>query len=136
MKMEINITKFFNEAAPMDYSASRAEIGQDAAVDTWRAACDDSADYMILDTEEKREAFKRFAQSAGFSEADEFNTWTDEQLNALCIQWIAGDMREAGLDAESTADDWKAYERKAERGTVSSRIFQGDSGEIYFYIGE
>ena len=28
--MEIDITTFFNEAAPMDYSASIAEIGSDA----------------------------------------------------------------------------------------------------------
>lgn len=28
--MQINITKFYNEAAPMDYSASVAEIGANA----------------------------------------------------------------------------------------------------------
>lgn len=28
--MQINITKFYNEAAPMDYSASVAEIGWNA----------------------------------------------------------------------------------------------------------
>lgn len=36
--MEINITTFFNNAAPMDYSASIAEIGDDAGPSTWRAA--------------------------------------------------------------------------------------------------
>lgn len=131
--MELNITKFFNEAAPRDYSASRAEIGQDAAADTWRAACDDSEDYMILDTEEKREAFKQFAQSAGFSEADEFNTWSNEQLNALCLQWIAGDMREGGLGSNSTPEDWRAY---ADNQSIASRLFLAADGQIYFYIGD
>ena len=41
--MQINITRFFNEACPRDYSASAAEIGENAGADTWRAACDDSA---------------------------------------------------------------------------------------------
>jgi hypothetical protein len=131
--MELNITKFFNEAAPMDYSASRAEIGQDAAADTWRAACDDSEDYMILDTEDKREAFREFAKSAGFSEADDFATWSNEQLNALCLQWVAGDMREGGLDSNATPEDWRAY---ADNQSIASRLFLAADGQIYFYIGD
>ncbi len=130
--MEINITKFFNEAAPMDYSASIAEIGREAAKDTWQAANDDSEDYMMLDTEEKREAFRRFAQSAGFSEADEFSTWSDVQLNALFLQWISGDMREADLTADMSDEDWQAYERNE---NTAGRIFRGDNGQIYFYVG-
>jgi hypothetical protein len=46
-------------------------------------------------------------------------------------------MREAGLSANSTVDDWddyQAYELKAEQGTVSSRIFRSDTS-IYFDIG-
>jgi hypothetical protein len=50
--MQINITRFFNDAAPMDYSASVAEIGQNAGKDTWRAACDDASDWNMLDTVE------------------------------------------------------------------------------------
>src|SRR5260370_41693481 len=133
--MEINITKFFNEAAPRDYSASRAEIGQDAAADTWRAANDDSEDYPILDTEDKREAFRAFAKSAGFSEADDFTTWSNEQLNALCIQWIAGDMREAELDAESSAEDWQAYEKRSEAGQIAGRLVRTDRRGVDCYLG-
>jgi len=36
--VELNITAFFNTIAPMDYSASVAEIGNDAGPATWRAA--------------------------------------------------------------------------------------------------
>jgi hypothetical protein len=130
--MELDITQFFQNAAPMDYSASIAEIGRDAGPSTWRAACEDSSDYPLLDTEEKREAFKEFAQSAGFSEADEFSTWASETLNALCIQWIAGDMREAGLHADMTDEEWTAYGADDNK---AGRIYRGDSGRIYFYIG-
>ena len=42
--MEIDITDFFKNAAPMDYSASAVEIGRDAGAHTWRAAMDDADD--------------------------------------------------------------------------------------------
>lgn len=63
--MELDITGFFNAAAPMDYFASVAEIGRDAGPSTWRAACDDAPDYPLLDTEEKRDAFRRFVRDSG-----------------------------------------------------------------------
>ena len=63
--LELDITEFFNNAAPMDYSASVAEIGQNAGKDTWSAAIEDSADYPILDNEEKREAFREYIAMFG-----------------------------------------------------------------------
>lgn len=63
--MELNVTHFFQTAAPMDYSASVAEIGNDAARSTWEAACDDSEDYPMLDSEEKREEFRHYIKGFG-----------------------------------------------------------------------
>jgi hypothetical protein len=132
--MEINITKFFNEAAPRDYSASVAEIGQDAGADTWRAACEDAPDYNMLDTDEKRDAFRAFVRdSGGWSEA-EIRAWSDTELNALFIQWIAGDMREAGLHANMVGHEWATYTKRARNGDVYSNIFRADNGEIYFSL--
>ncbi len=132
--MELNITKFFNDAAPMDYSASVAEIGDNAGADTWRAACEDSQDYCILDTEEKRVAFRAFALSSGAWNEEEIATWSDKELNALCMQWVSGDMREGDLDVAEP--DWDNYQKDSEAGRVSGRIFKGIDGEIYFYAGE
>jgi len=130
--MELNITRFFNECAPMDYSASIAELGQSAGADTWRAANDDSAEYMLLDNEAKRDAFRSFVKSSGGWNADEISAWSDIELNALCIQWIAGDIRESFyLDFKPI--DWNAY-KNAENEI--HRIFKGIDNEIYFYIGE
>lgn len=129
--MELNITRFFNEAAPMDYSASCAEIGQDAGPATWAAACDDSADYPMLDTDEKREAFKAHVRGFGAWSDDEIAAWSDAELNALLIQFIAGDIREAGLD--SNAPDWVAYEADE---NMAHRLFKGLDNEIYYYIGD
>lgn len=136
--MELEITSFFNAAAPMDYSASIAEIGNDAGKATWQAACDDSAENMILDTDEKREAFREFVRDSGGWYWCEIRAWSDAELNALCIQWIAGDMREPcdmEMGAHSTDADWAEYQKQSEEGLVSGRLFKGTDGKIYFYIG-
>ena len=136
--MELNITKFFNEACLRDYSASVAEIGSDAGPSTWRAACEDSADYMLLDDDDKREAFRAFVRSSGGWDDEEIATWPDVEINALCLQWIAGDIREClEWDHErGDVDAWTYYTQLAEQGTVPSNLFKDDDGQVYFYIGD
>ena len=137
--MELNITEVFNAIAPLDYSASVAEIGANAGADTWRAAVDDSPDYMLLDTEEKREAFREHIKGFGAWDAKEIAAWTDIELNALFLQMIAGDMREADLYAGMTAADWAEYQEAVDNGQVRGRIFGGPlstDGEIYYYLGD
>lgn len=131
--MELDITEFFIRAAPMDYSASIAEIGRNAGPDTWRAACEDSADYPLLDTDEKRKEFRRFVKGFGTWDEAHIAAWSDTELNALCIQFISGDMREAGLSADTSDEEWAAYEADGNR---TRRIYRGDDGRIYFYIGD
>ena len=121
--MEINITKFFNNAAPMDYSASIAEIGDDAGPATWRAANEDSEDYFMLDTDEKRDAFRNHVKGFGAWSDDEIAVWSDIELNALFIQMVSGDMREGGLDERPV--DWEAYKEQCEQGNCSGNIYGG-----------
>lgn len=127
---EINITRFFNEACARDYSASVAEIGTSAGADTWRAAMDDAYDYAFI-TDDNRDEFKKFVRESGGWSDDEINAWTDTELNALCIQWIAGDMRESGLDV--AVPDWDQYRLDSEAGQCAGRIFKGDDA-IYFSL--
>lgn len=131
--MELDITTFVMQAAPMDYSASVAEIGANAGRDTWNAACEDSEDYMILDSEDKREAFRSFVLSSGGWDANEIAAWSDNELNALCIQWIAGDMREADMSSDWTDAQWEDY--YADENSRHS-IYRGIDGKVYFYIGD
>ena len=118
----------------MDYSASVAEIGYNAARSTWQAAVDDSDDYLMLDSDEKREEFRRYVKGFGAWTEDEIRAWSDQELNALLIQMIAGDIREAKLDTDNP--DWEQYEKDSEAGRVAGRIFKGSDSEIYYYIGE
>lgn len=131
--MELNITDLYNNMAPMDYSASVAEIGESAGADTWRAACDDSADYMILDTDDKREAMREHVRGFGAWSEEEINAWSDIELNALLLQMISGDIRESVLDDDRSA--WPEYYELAEQGTVSGNLFRADDGQIYYTIG-
>jgi len=91
--MEIDITDFYRNACPKDYSASVAEIGNNAGAYTWRAACDDSEDYFMLDTDEKRIAFREYVRGFGAWSDDEIAAWSDAELNALFIQFVSGAMR-------------------------------------------
>lgn len=116
--MEIKITNFYRNACPRDYSASVAEIGRNAGADTWNAAIEDSENYPILDTDEKREAFRDYIKGFGAWDAAEIAAFTDTALNALCIQFVSGDIREHGLDNEN-----------------GGNLYQGTDGEIYFYCG-
>ncbi len=133
---ELDISAFFQNADPADYSGSVCELGADAARITWRAACDASADFPLLQTDEQREQFRAFVRSAGAWDAAEIAAWSDSELNALCIQWVSDDMREGGLCADSSAADWAQYEKDSAAGRVSSRIMRGDDGRVYFYIGD
>jgi len=129
--MEINITKFVNDAAPMDYSASVAEIGQNAGPDTWNAACTDAPDWNFLDSPEKLDCFREWLKPWGAWDASEIAAFSDIHLNALFIQWIAGDMRECGIDANC---DWAEIETAQSEGCVSSNIFRAEDGSIYFSL--
>lgn len=128
--MELNITRFFTGCTPWKYAASRAELGEFAGQITLNNAVADSPDYMILDDEEKRDAFRTFVKSSGGWTSEEITAWSDTELNALCLQWIAGDMRESMYLENSP--NWEAYE--SDENEIH-RIFRGIDGEIYFYIG-
>ena len=138
--MEINITAFFKNANPSAYSASIAERGDNAAAETWRAAIEATNEYPLLKTEElgawdeeKIAAFREYAAEFGAWDEEEIAKWTPTECNALLVQMISGDMREVGMDAYDW--DWIEYERGCEAGEFSSRIFGGDDGEVYYYVG-
>ena len=127
--MEINITKFFNEECPKDFSASIAEIGQNAGRDTWNAAMETAEDYEFITTENADE-FRDYIRTFGAWEDSEIDGWNLQYCNALFIQMVSGDMREAGLDKRPV--DWVAY---SEDANSRGNIFRGDDDQIYYYVG-
>ena len=83
----------------------------------------------------------RFNYGQG-GDAEECAAWPDDECNALFIQLISGDMREAGMDAcDMDEFDWEAYEEQAREGRIPGNIFKGDveghegSGRIFYDLG-
>jgi hypothetical protein len=136
--MEINITSFFNSDVDMsDISGSQMEHGPDAATYTWANAHREAKSHVppLLDTEEKLDAMRAHLKSMGFSEPGEDQS--PEDLNALLLQCIAGDIREVCCDDEQgSANWWREYESGCERGTYAGRMYRGDDRLVYYYLGE
>jgi hypothetical protein len=137
--MELNITKFFSEANPAYYSASQAELGQNAGRITWENSVDAGSEWQLLKTPAEFDAMRAHAISSGGWSESEVDAWSNDELQALCIQWVCGDIRE-GFDWSEDARDgltpWEFYESLAEAGQVASSLFRTDSGEIYWIFGE
>ena len=122
--MEINITSLL-EADQFALSHSRMEGGENAGQNTWRASLEAAEETPLLDTEEKLQAMRDFALSSGGWDDEEVAAWTSQEVNALFLQWIAGDCRECGADRLGDLD-W---------GTVEAgNLFKGIDGQIYFSI--
>ena len=133
--MEIDITRFFDTATASDFSASRAERGQNAGPETWANAVVRGAADPFLTTPADLDAARDYFRDFGAWDDAERAAWTAEEVNALLIQDIAANIREAGFDGLDASEiDWDAYTAAAEAGQLSGNLFaSGD--KIYFYMG-
>jgi hypothetical protein len=136
--MEIDITRFFNEAEPFDYSASRAERGDNAGPETWANAKQEAHRSPLLTTESELAALRSYVKGYGAWSESGIAGWDDDECNALFIQLISGDMREIeslciGDDGEI---DWQEHESLASQGTIAGNIYRSDDGRIYYYLGD
>jgi hypothetical protein len=132
-KMEININQYFeNELCARDFSASVAEIGNNAGQLTWGYALDEVEDVVLLTTFEQCAAFIEHMTSMGMDNVDKMN---GTELNALFIQLISGDIRESEGLSECPIN-WELYEQESEAGDISSRIYFGTDNNYYYYLGE
>jgi hypothetical protein len=132
--MQIDITSL-SEIDLFTFSHSRAEGGENAGQNTWKAALEDASTRRppLLSSPEAIESFKDWVKSFGAWSEDERNSWTDEECNALFLQWVAGDVREAGYDSLEEID-WDEYEAQAREGNIPANIYHADDGRIYFSL--
>lgn len=131
--MEINITPLLNMDC-FSLSHSQAEGGENAGKNTWQASQAKAQEIKLLDTPEKLEAMRDFARSSGGWDQEEVTAWNENEVNALFLQWIAGDCRELGADSLQDID-WQEVEEMQSAGQAPSNLFRSDSGEIFFYLG-
>lgn len=125
----VDITDFLARECMRDYSASVAEIGHDAGPATWGACVDNAPDWNFIPADQFG-YFRDWVQSSGGWTREEINGWSEAELQALCLQWIAGDARDCGADKPDA--DWTAIRADQESGRVSSSIYRTDEGRIYW----
>ena len=131
--MEIDITRFFNEADPFEFSASRAERGQNAGPETWANAKAEGAASPLLTTPTQLDALRSYVKEFGAGSEEEIAAWTAEECNALFIQLVSGDMREAGAEGVTVEEfDWAAYEKMCE--SHGGNFYRGDDGRVYYSL--
>ena len=109
---------------PWDCSNSVANLGQNAGELTWQAS-QRAASALVL-TEGQKEAFRDFVRSSGGWTREETAAFSDTDLTALCVQRIAGDIREGfgdDLPDDPAEWDWADYKERAERGSVSPTLY-------------
>jgi hypothetical protein len=131
--MEIDITSFITETDTWAFSGSVATHGVNAGPNTGNAAKNQALREPLLNTEAELDALLNWARETGAWDDEERASWSKEEINALFIQLIAGDMREAGMDDVALEDfDWAEYEARASEGQISGNIFKADDGRIFY----
>lgn len=130
--MEIDVTHMVADADDMiELSGSRLEHGCDASRITWNNAQTYAADRPLLTTDDMRDAARAHFREYGAWSADEIAAWSDNELQAITCQDVAAAIREM----EVTNGDYDEYMRLCESGTLSGRLYKGDNGRWYFYLG-
>jgi hypothetical protein len=130
--MEIDITSFVTGCDAYDYSGSAAERGEHAGRDTWNNAKEQGAASPLLTTDEQLDALRSYVKGFGAWSEDEIAAWSPVECNAIFIQLISGDMREADMDCIDLDDfDWEDYEQ---RDNLSHNLFRGEGGKYYYSL--
>ena len=131
--MELNITHMVNEHLEA-YSNSVAKSGlEDIGRVTWSNALECDLNFV---TSENRDDLRDHIREFGAWSTEEIDAWTDNELNALVVQFISGDLQEY-LDFKSRSakefDEWNE--------NCGGRIYECDIkdhsefGELFYYIG-
>lgn len=136
--MEINITSLLEEDL-FQFSHSAYEGGENAGRNTWNAAKEAAATAPILRSEEELEAMRGWAKSSGGWTREEIDAWDAEELNALFLQLVSGDVRSAGWDSLEEAewdDEGVLIDSRTGERSENCTVCRGDDGNLYFSLYE
>lgn len=127
--MEINITSLL-ETDMFQFSHSAMEGGENAGRNTWTAAL--NGPRPLLNTPEEFQALRDHMEGFGAWNAEETAAWSENECQAIFLQMIAGDVREAGADSLD-AIEWDDYEAD---DNLCHYFGRGSDGQIYYSLGD
>ena len=135
--MEINITSLLTEDL-FQFSHSQAEGGENAGRNTWNAAKGEAATAPLLSTPEQLQSLRDYVRGFGAWDAEEIEAWDEVECNALFLQLVAAETREAGWDSldEAEGEEGSLVNSRTGERAEAGRIYRGDDGNLYFYLGE
>ena len=136
--MEININQLVSEDL-FQFSHSAYEGGENAGQNTWNAAKEAGKDSPILQTPEQLQALRDYVKGFGAWEDEEIAAWDDAECNALFLQLVSGDVREAGWDSLDEAewdDEGVLIDSHTGERSENCTVCRGDDGNFYFSLYE
>lgn len=126
--MELNVTRLIDENCEQ-FSASRMELGDHAGEITWNNALQYTKEYPLV-TGDQLDAVRQYLAGFGAWTKQELSYMSDNEVNALLLQFIAGDIREM-----ENCESYEEYEQGCMQGTYSGALYRGDDGQWYYYVG-
>ncbi len=135
--MELDCT-WLLDADCGQFSGSIAELGNNAGRITWNNSLTEAESAWPDMTPEQLQKAKDYFGEFGAWERKEIAAWTPQEVKALLIQLIAGDIREAEAccwDYENHCIHWKAYYAESEKGRIGGRLTLGIDNRVYYYVG-
>src|SRR5688500_18487247 len=110
--MEIEVTHLMKRHDEMgEFSASRAERGNNAGPETWASALAEAEERPLITPDQAEELIKHFAEYGAWT-MDELRAMTHTELNALLIQFVASEIRER--EAYPTLREWRKAQERGE----------------------
>lgn len=130
--LNLDITHIVTDVDTWALSGSVATHGADAGPATWRASLAQARETPLLTTPEHFDDMRAWVRGFGDWSEEEIAAWSEDDCNAFVLQYIAGNMREMGLDDCDLEDfDWAEYEQRAAAGQVASDIYRADDGRVW-----
>jgi hypothetical protein len=129
--MELDVTAYVEEVDCSSFSASIAELGRNAAKITWAYAMMYVQEDPIVSSEEDLQEARDYFVSTGGWTRDEADEMSDQEVNALLLQFIASAVRQY----EDHFDSYEEYEKAAREGQVAGDLWRNDDGTWTYYVG-
>lgn len=129
--MEIKVTEYVKNVDCRQFSDSIHNSGlENIGLLTWNNAVRQIEAESLITADQQQEARDWLAGFGAWSD-DEIKGWQDNEVEALLLQFIAGDIQEMEMFAT-----YEEYQEAAEAGQVSSRLFKTGDDEWFYYVGD